>query len=191
MSLHSHAIMSGIPGPAFKCLNIWPGCLIDRPFATSWTSITTFPSIPFCAHITWVQGLTLRWLNHNAKHDVASIVDDRVHHFALTDYPYDYTQYTRCWAHRQKWDFDLKWIKQSDMHDDVIELKYFLRYWSFVQGIHRSPVNSPHKGQWRGASMFSLICAWMHDWPNNREAGDLRRHRVHYDVTVMELEMCR
>ena len=48
------------------------------------------------------------------------------------------------------------------------------------------PVNSPHKGQWSGALMFSLICAWINDWVNNREAGDLRRHRGHYDVIVME-----
>ena len=48
------------------------------------------------------------------------------------------------------------------------------------------PVNSPHKGQWRGALMFYLICAWINDWINNREAGDLRRHRGHYDVSVME-----
>ena len=34
----------------------------------------------------------------------------------------------------------------------------FPRYWLFVRGIHRSPVNSPHKCQWRGALMFSLIC---------------------------------
>ena len=47
------------------------------------------------------------------------------------------------------------------------------------------PVNSPHKGQWHWALMFSLICAWINDWVNNREAGDLRRHRGHYDVTVM------
>ena len=47
------------------------------------------------------------------------------------------------------------------------------------------PVNSPHKGQWRGALMFSLIYAWINDWANNREAGDLRRHRGHYDVIVM------
>ena len=26
--------------------------------------------------------------------------------------------------------------------------------------IHRSPVINPHKGQWCGALMFSLICAW-------------------------------
>ena len=47
------------------------------------------------------------------------------------------------------------------------------------------PVNSLHKGQWRGALMFSLICAWINGWVNNREAGDLRRHCGHYDVTVM------
>ena len=41
---------------------------------------------------------------------------------------------------------------------------------------------SLHKGQWRGALMFSLICAWKNGWANNRYAGDLRRH----DVTVMQ-----
>ena len=45
-------------------------------------------------------------------------------------------------------------------HDDVIKWKHFPRYWTFVRGIHRSPVNSPHKGQWCGALMFSYICAW-------------------------------
>ena len=71
-------------------------------------------------------------------------------------------------------------------HDDVIKWKHFPRNWPFVRGIHRSPVNSPPlKGQWRGALMFSLICAWIKGWVNNREAGDLRHHRVHYDVIVM------
>ena len=42
------------------------------------------------------------------------------------------------------------------------------------------------KGQWRGALMFSLICVWINGWVNNREAGDLRRHRGHYDVIVMK-----
>ena len=35
-------------------------------------------------------------------------------------------------------------------HNDVIKRKHFPRYWPFVRGIHQSPVNSPHKGQWRG-----------------------------------------
>ena len=42
-----------------------------------------------------------------------------------------------------------------------------------------------HKGQWRGALMYSLICVWINGWVNNREAGDLRCYRAHYDVTVM------
>ena len=70
-------------------------------------------------------------------------------------------------------------------HDDVIKWKHFPRYWPFVRGIHRSPVNSPHKGQWRGALMLSLICARISSWVNNGEAGDLGRNRAHYDVTVM------
>ena len=74
--------------------------------------------------------------------------------------------------------------------DDVIKLKYFPRYWPFVRGIHQSPVNSPHKGQWRGALMFSLICVWINGWVNNREAGDLRHYRAHYDVTRMTLTQC-
>ena len=72
-------------------------------------------------------------------------------------------------------------------HDDVIKWKHFPRNWPFVRGIHRSPVNPPHKGQWRGALMFSLICVWINDWVNNREAGDLRRYRAHYDVSVMQI----
>ena len=70
-------------------------------------------------------------------------------------------------------------------HDKVIKWKHFPRYWPFVRGIHRSPVDSPHKSQWRGALMFSLICAWTNGWANNRGDRDLRRHRPHCDVTVM------
>ena len=76
-------------------------------------------------------------------------------------------------------------LQNLSPHDDVIKWKHFPRYWPFVRGIHRSSVNSPHKGQWCGALMFSLICVWINDWVNNREAGDLRRYRAHCDVTVM------
>ena len=65
-------------------------------------------------------------------------------------------------------------------------METFSRYWPFVRGIHRSPVNSPHKCQWRGALIFSLICTRINGWVDNGEAGDLRRHRAHYDVTVMQ-----
>ena len=71
-------------------------------------------------------------------------------------------------------------------HDDVIKWKHFPRYWPFVRGIHQSPVNSPHKGHWCGALMFSLICVWINGWVNNRQAGDLRRCRTNFDVIVMK-----
>ena len=79
--------------------------------------------------------------------------------------------------------FDL--TKNTPRHDDVIKWKHFPHNWPFVREIHRSPVNFPHKGQWRGALMLSLIYAWINDWVNNREAGDLRRQHGHYDVIVM------
>ena len=68
---------------------------------------------------------------------------------------------------------------REDCHDDVIKWKHFPRYWPFVQGIHWSAVNSPHKGQWRRALIISLICAWTND--------DLRHHCTRYGVTVMWL----
>ena len=80
------------------------------------------------------------------------------------------------WAVR---DLIAEWMDGQDTvfhrHYDVIKWKRFSRYWPFVRGIHRSMVNPPRKGQWRGASMFTY-----------REAGNLRRHRTHYDVTVMD-----
>ena len=48
----------------------------------------------------------------------------------------------------------------SNSHDDVIKWKHLPHYWPFVRGIHRLPVNSPHKDQWRGA----LICARTSSW---------------------------
>ena len=48
------------------------------------------------------------------------------------------------------------------------------------------PDEFPHKGQWGGALMFSLICVWINDRVNNNETGDLRRYRALYDVTVMD-----
>ena len=74
-------------------------------------------------------------------------------------------------------------------YDDVIKWKHFPRYRPFVRGIHQWLVNSQHKGYWHGALMFSLICTWINGWVNNREAGDLRRHRAHYDVIVMMTRM--
>ena len=81
-------------------------------------------------------------------------------------------------------------VKHPSDHDDVIKWKHFPRHWPFLRGIHRSPVNSPHKGQWSGAFMFSLICALINGWVNNGEAGVMRRYRAHYDVIVMHFICC-
>ena len=85
----------------------------------------------------------------------------------------------------------LKLWHLKSYHDDVIKWKHFPRYWPFVRGIHRSPVNSPHKGQRRGALMFTLICARINGWVNNREAGDISRYCNHYDVIVMLLRQAQ
>ena len=119
-----------------------------------------------------------------AHNRVASCVQ-----FAICYSMSNYLLCLNCWGffYWQKW---AKPVPVLDHHDDVIKWKHFLRYWPFVRGIHRSPVNSQHKGQWRGALMFTLICARINGWVNNREAGDLRRHCAHYDVIVMWISDC-
>ena len=86
----------------------------------------------------------------------------------------------------------ITWLDRSDVNVTWWrhQMETFWRYWPFVRGIHRSPVNSPHNGQCRGALMSSLICAWINGWLNNGEAGGLRCHRTHYDVTVMLRCVC-
>ena len=71
-----------------------------------------------------------------------------------------------CYRSRQSLFRELSWFSWC------YQMETFSRYWPFVRGIHRSTVNSPQKGQWHGALMFSLICAWMNGWVNTREAGD-------------------
>ena len=48
----------------------------------------------------------------------------------------------------------------------------------------------PSFGQWLGALVFYWIFAWINGSVNNRDAGDLRRHRSHYDVIVMIFLEC-
>ena len=73
--------------------------------------------------------------------------------------------------------------------DDVTKWKHFPRHLPFARGIHRSPVNSPQKDQWRGALMFSLTCDWTNSWANSGDADDLRRYRANYEVIVMYIQI--
>ena len=70
--------------------------------------------------------------------------------------------------------------KTDPFNDDVIKWKHFLRHWPFVRGIV-----SPHKGQWRGALVFSLTCTWTNGLGKQSDTDNLRRHIAHYEVTLM------
>ena len=58
-------------------------------------------------------------------------------------------------------------------------METFPCYWPFVRGIHRSKASDTEPLK------FSLICTSTNGWVNNQDAGDLRRYRAHYGVSVM------
>ena len=80
--------------------------------------------------------------------------------------------------------FHSRWL-HCENHDDVIKWKTFSALLPICAGNSPVPVNSPHKGQLRGALMLSLISAWINGCVNNLEVGDLRCNPTHYDVIVM------
>ena len=65
------------------------------------------------------------------------------------------------------------------------QVEAFSAFLALCEGNHRSPVDFHHKGQRRGALMFSLICAWINGWVNDWDVGGLKRHRAYHDATVM------
>ena len=83
----------------------------------------------------------------------------------------------------------ISWISHPGIHTSWWRHQKgtFSESLAFVRGIHRWPANSAHKGQWHEALLF-FICAWTNSWANNGDAGDSRRHRAQYDVTVMNMQ---
>ena len=78
-------------------------------------------------------------------------------------------------------------LKIEVSHDDVIQWKYFPRYWLFVRGIRRWPLDSHHIGRWREALMFSLVCAWTKNRGNNADAlcvGNFLEDYLHIRLVV-------
>ena len=65
------------------------------------------------------------------------------------------------------------------------QMETFLALLAICAGNSPVPGEFPHKYQWRGGLMFSLICAWINGWVNRGEAGDLRHHCANCDVTLM------
>ena len=68
-------------------------------------------------------------------------------------------------------------------HDDVIKCKHFPRHWPFCAG--NSTVTAEFPSQRPVTRVFSLICAWTNGWVNNRDSGNLMRHRAYNNVIVM------
>ena len=79
--------------------------------------------------------------------------------------------------YKRTWPVPVSWWRH--------QMETFSALLALCAGNSPVPVNSPHKGQWRGALMFTLIYARINGWVNTREAGDLRRYGPHYDVIVM------
>ena len=84
--------------------------------------------------------------------------------------------------------YNLELLTLGRLHDDVIKWKHFPRYWLFVRG-STCPGDFPAQKPVTRSLMFFFTCAWINDWVNNREAGDLWRHCGHYDVNVMEFKI--
>ena len=82
---------------------------------------------------------------------------------------------------RARWAKLVRWLI---IHDDVMKWKHFPRYWPLCGEFtcHRLiPLTKASDAKlW-----YSLICAWTNGWVNKRYADYLRRHRAHYDVTIM------
>ena len=86
-----------------------------------------------------------------------------------------------CWTTIVLYFFSGNHLKCTSLKNKIIHIwKYFPRYWPYLCGKFTG-----HKGQWRGAVMFSLFCPWINGWVKIREAGDLRRHCAHHGVIVM------
>ena len=110
-------------------------------------------------------------------------------------YRHDFITMTSYWARLRVKSpasrlFTQPFIQGADQrkHQRSVSLAFvetFSAVLAFCARNYRWPVNSPHKGQWHGTLMFSLICAWTDNWADNEDAGDLRRHHAHYDVIVM------
>ena len=127
--------------------------------------------------ISWVSSLTMGALLdlwHSSSHELCT-------QFCVVLFCYDMIIEALCGYMTIIHPYSLGFL---DCQEDIIKWIHFPCYWSFVRGIHWSLVDSPNKGQWHRALMFSLICAWTNGWATNCDAGNCRLHHTHYDVTI-------
>ena len=139
---------------------------------------------PYVLNIRWSElmpnGNSYRiippWILQNGPYSLYEIYQVVLPHITL------YFLYLR---YNCKCTVNCKQVHCGGIHSSWWRHFHFPRYWPFVRGTHRSPVDSLNNCQWSGALMFSSICAWTKRWANNRVASGLRRHRAHDEVPVM------
>ena len=142
-------------------------------------------ALTFSLVLTWISG----WRNNRAACDLrchdahcgATLMESgkiRIRSSNVWKSPDILSDFCKKWHLKQNFTiWRISWWRH--------QMEEFSALLAIVREIHRSPVNSPHKGRWCRALMFTLICARINSRVNNRVAGDLRRHRAHYDVICL------
>ena len=107
------------------------------------------------------------WLKHRGRHNIATVLCVTfLNSFSCMKIVLLNSNFTAYCSHRLN---ETRWSHQMETFSALLAL-----------------CESPNKGQWRGTLMFSLVCAWINSWVNNHVTGDLKRHRAHYDDTLMK-----
>ena len=116
----------------------------------------------------------------------------RLHRWSLgVDKKFPLTLYNRR-NYLSKFCFQFVLVPMTVNFDDLCHFVVEGWYQEDKGSLYESPLNSSVTGEFPPQRPVtpgfdvSLICAWTNGWVNNRDACDLRRHRAHYDVTVMK-----
>ena len=168
-----HQALCSMPSP--HVYSIWSYGFETARLCFDLCDLDLWPlTLTFCTDITPVNGNN-SWKFHDDT--MTGTWWKRCHRQTdgQTDGRTDWTILRAAWSQlrkKQVWRWPENPPKFPPLHNhcDVIKWKHSPRYWPFVRGIHRSPVDSPHKGQWRGTLMLSLICAITNGRSNNWNA---------------------
>ena len=151
--------------------------------------------IQFIIHSMYTYGYGyLYWLNDQCQGCTFSMQKHMKYRRGLTHYLLRYIiVILKVWFWNSlyrivSWQLAMKVVSGKCHRASVMGSQHWFKLWHFVRGNYQSLVNFPHKGRWRRALMFSLICASTNGWANHCDTGDLRRRYAYYNVTVMSHE---
>ena len=101
--------------------------------------------------------------------------------------PYEESGHQQWWCYRSS--VGLYWLQHKRMMTS--SNGNIFRVTGRLCGEFTGPGEFPSQRPVTRSLVFSLICVWINDWVNNSEAGNLRRSRAHYDVTLMGVKSVR